>query len=1041
MNVIHSYKKTHGMCGKEGCFMRWGKRLVSLVLAGCITVSTLPAMAAETRKNPFRDVEEGSWYYEHVLSAYERRLMSGVSDTEFQPNGVLSRAMVAQILYNYAGQPEVSGDAAFTDVASGKWYYNAVQWAAEHDVVSGMGDGRFAPESNVTREQLAVMLNNNAGRPEADGELDFPDQNQVSSWAREAILWANQNGIINGTKLSDGTVLLKPRDNATRAQAASMILKYVDVLEEANRNPEDPADEAVSFVDFYADISNILVGTTETVTFYAEVESEQPVSGDAIILRNEYSRAVAHMHDDGENGDAEADDGIFTAQIEIEAKEQSRELYHASYYNGVNSTEFLINCYLDLTDEQLAAGEPVMDSLQEIAAQHVETGDTDADLEQAKQSYQEMLDYLAQQKAAGSIDRYAAEEDGIHFYTPYQIHYVLYYESLLTAQDTQAAPAAQKNAASDSYTTDTYSEICTLQPFNWQHPDDHLGSAASRIEHTDLPYEWTSRLVDGQVTVERMKELGQYHVILLDSHGGVNSIATGEEATEASRETYKADLQADLVSISGVSGGGDRDFFVVGDLFFRQNYRAGDMNNSIIYVGTCHGADSEELSDALRHAGAAAVMAYENSVYTSYCEEMCEEVCKNLCNNSGEGYPTLSKAIRQAKDALGEKDTSELSWSQKFGAWLHGKGAAELKLFGDSGFRLDCGYISGNVRKAANGYRVKPIVRLVGVSSTANTGLGSFGVRANQGTYDVRVCAYGCRARTVRNVSVRSGVTTYLSDSRLLMTSDSNQEITGRIMDAATGEAIPNVTIRFREDHNNTSGDYVTVAGGEAYTITADENGGFATTDLPVGYYTMEAVRDGYITQYKDIVVGTGDYNEVSMSQVLQEGTYRIVLKWNDEPRDLDSHVVGTLSSGDSFHTYYSYKSQYDGETEVCNLDLDDTDGNGPETITLKPTTTEPYYYYIYRYAGDGTVATSGAHIEVYNGESCIRTFDVPTDQGDGDYWNVFAIVNGTLVVNNTITDEANISYAGTAEHAENAKGVNGMSESSLKAETETGKK
>ena len=123
------------------------------------------------------------------------------------------------------------------------------------------------------------------------------------------------------------------------------------------------------------------------------------------------------------------------------------------------------------------------------------------------------------------------------------------------------------------------------------------------------------------------------------------------------------------------------------------------------------------------------------------------------------------------------------------------------------------------------------------------------------------------------------------------------------------------------------------------------------------------------------------------------------------------------------------------------HLDLDDTDGNGPETITLKPTTTEPYYYYIYRYAGDGTVATSGAHIEIYNGENCIRTFDVPTDQGDGDYWNVFAIVNGTLVVNNTITDEANISYAGTAEHAENAKGVNGMSESSLKAETETGKK
>ena len=102
----------------------------------------------------------------------------------------------------------------------------------------------------------------------------------------------------------------------------------------------------------------------------------------------------------------------------------------------------------------------------------------------------------------------------------------------------------------------------------------------------------------------------------------------------------------------------------------------------------------------------------------------------------------------------------------------------------------------------------------------------------------------------------------------------------------------------------------------------------------------------------------------------------------------------------------------HDGEVEVCNLDVDDTTSYGPETVTLIPTTTSAYYYYIYKYAGSGTVGASGAQIKLYKGDTLINTFNVPTNLGDSDYWNVFAIKNGELIIKNTITSEADVNYA-----------------------------
>ncbi|MCD8357272.1 MAG: S-layer homology domain-containing protein [Clostridia bacterium] len=176
----------------------------------------------------FDDIKLGSWYYQYVQAAYDMGLMNGTSDTAFSPNGGLSRAMLVQILYNAEGKPQVTGKSSFSDVKAGTWYYNAVVWAEQNNVSAGVGGGKFGTNEVVSRDQLATMLHNYAGKPEADAAVlaKYPDANKVSGWAVNGMSWAVSNEIITGSKQADGSIHLDPKSNATRAQAATILSKY-----------------------------------------------------------------------------------------------------------------------------------------------------------------------------------------------------------------------------------------------------------------------------------------------------------------------------------------------------------------------------------------------------------------------------------------------------------------------------------------------------------------------------------------------------------------------------------------------------------------------------------------------------------------------------------------------------------------------------------------------------------------------------------------------------------------------------------------------
>ena len=195
------------------------------VKTGCPKDDTCPI-------SQFTDAGPDAWYHDGVHWALETGVMKGVSGDAFDPGGTVTRAMAVTMLWRLAGEPAGS-PSPFADVASGSWYENAVNWAAETGAVNGTSGTAFSPGEPITREQLAAVLYRYA---QAQGKgftgawafpLNFSDAADVSEWADEAMHWMVMNGILTGR--DDGT--LSPKDSASRAEIATMFLRFHSEME------------------------------------------------------------------------------------------------------------------------------------------------------------------------------------------------------------------------------------------------------------------------------------------------------------------------------------------------------------------------------------------------------------------------------------------------------------------------------------------------------------------------------------------------------------------------------------------------------------------------------------------------------------------------------------------------------------------------------------------------------------------------------------------------------------------------------------------
>ena len=184
-----------------------------------------------TPEATFTDVSETAWYKNSVDYAVEHGLMNGTGTNTFEPESTMTRAMLVTVLWRYANAPK-PGANPFTDVPNGKWYTDAVAWAAENGVVNGVGDGKFEPDGSVTREQMATILYRYAQKVGIDTskhtELSaFPDASRVSAYARAPMQWIVAEGVIGGSR-ENGQDWLNPQGNATRAEVATILMRFIE---------------------------------------------------------------------------------------------------------------------------------------------------------------------------------------------------------------------------------------------------------------------------------------------------------------------------------------------------------------------------------------------------------------------------------------------------------------------------------------------------------------------------------------------------------------------------------------------------------------------------------------------------------------------------------------------------------------------------------------------------------------------------------------------------------------------------------------------
>lgn len=263
------------------------KRIIALLLAMGMIFCSMAVFAeytdekTESWKNPFSDVKEGDWFYKPVRYVNSHDLMKGTEQDKFSPDESLTRGMFVTIIYRLEHEPKAYYATEFDDVKESDYFANAVHWASASAIVNGVSDKLFAPNDLITREQLAAIMyryaqfNDEGFTGDWMFDLAVKDKDKISEYAYEPICWLVMNNILSG---DNGYI--NPAAVATRAEAAAMILRFVEYMNTPKLeivNPYEEYDditeaESAAGVGFPLDMKYI-DGFTET-GYYVIIDDE-----------------------------------------------------------------------------------------------------------------------------------------------------------------------------------------------------------------------------------------------------------------------------------------------------------------------------------------------------------------------------------------------------------------------------------------------------------------------------------------------------------------------------------------------------------------------------------------------------------------------------------------------------------------------------------------------------------------------------------------------------------------------------------------------
>lgn len=267
------------------------QRILSALLALCIVFSLVPTALAE-KADDFTDVSRSDWYYQFVDYVTSKGYFNGTSETTFAPAENMTRAMFVTVLFRFDGAKGDRSQSAFTDVAPGEWYTDAINWAAANRIVDGVGDGKFAPNDPITRAQMCTMIERylalykkawKVTLPETGSVSVMVDESAIPAYALAAVKQCQRHGLVNG--FEDGT--FRPNDLSTRAQVAAVIYRMSYLVQNAKPDntpsvnpggtvtpPVNPPVTAYTYALYFDANGGTLIGaspvsTTTTSTTYS----------------------------------------------------------------------------------------------------------------------------------------------------------------------------------------------------------------------------------------------------------------------------------------------------------------------------------------------------------------------------------------------------------------------------------------------------------------------------------------------------------------------------------------------------------------------------------------------------------------------------------------------------------------------------------------------------------------------------------------------------------------------------------------------------
>ena len=779
----------------------------------------------------------------------------------------------------------------------------------------------------------------------------------------------------------------------------------------------DEEEPDVEVYSFEANTNNIALGIEKQVTFTAEIFYNAVIEDDSVLVKDEIGDTVGIMNDNGVNGDEVEGDGIYTLTTTLIQNEECVISYFA-IVDDIVSSSFDISYYAGMTDEQ----EDSMDSAKQ-AINNLCTSQEyiEATLEEREIMAEQLLNSLAEQ---GLI-----EEDSISYSEHSKIFTFKYSSGVIggimvgefSDETNSVVEVSTGGVATDTASTSlaevSDSNRTTRNAIVFNAFED---TPYRRDFYNELEDDWDdmglNTEVDIDVTVQDFKNIAtsDKDVIVFAMHGSeiivgsdlISVLCLNEISTTVKDDLYEFELLNESISIISTTEG--LVYWVLPD-FFERSFSRNAFDDKFFFSESCmfygctcrnEGTDSS-IADAMVSRSAEAVIGYHNSVGADYSRD----VMKMTIEESFEGE-TIGDALDTAMDEYGEDDDWEDAEEHKFTAFPILTGDDEYVIMEDgiiAGVVLDAKDDTAIGNALIRVYKESGSIIPYRIARTADDGSyyipsvapGTYILKINHSSYSALRISI-----TVTPDRVTYTATTLLGNIGLM---DFNS-VNGFVTSSVTNEGVGNVLINVRRNWNNNDGEIL-------YSTTSNNNG-FYQIDYEFGAFTLEVIKDGFITEYVNVYIGFVDEKNIVISPSEINDVYRIVLSWGQNPSDLDSHMVGKDSNGNNFHVYYSSKNEYDNGKLICSLDVDDVTSYGPETITLDANSDTPYYYYVYRYAGSGTVATSNAQVNLYRGEELIETFYVPTDLGSSDYWNIFAIKDGEIIVRNTITSSSETSYA-----------------------------